>query len=207
MEGPWWSDGRAAQEPFCKLHPVRVDANMKILVTTGMPGAGKEEFLQMCKARGAKVVRMGDAVRAKAKEFGLDPSDASVGTLANEERKRFGMDVWAKRTIPLVGGDLVVIDGTRGPDEIRAFKIAFGEALMVVAIHSSQKTRFDRLKGRGRPDSPSTMEEFEARERRELAWGLGEVIALADYMVVNEGTIPDLKREVNMLLDKLLGKR
>jgi dephospho-CoA kinase len=180
---------------------------MKILVTTGMPGAGKEEFLKICQARGAKVVRMGDVVRSKAKEFGLDSSDASVGTLANEERKRYGMDVWAKRTIPLVGGDLVVIDGTRGPDEIKAFKNAFGEALKVAAIHSSQKTRFERLKGRGRPDSPATMEEFETRERREFAWGLGEVIASADYMVVNEGTIADLKREVNFLLDKLLGKR
>ena len=180
---------------------------MKILVTTGMPGAGKEEFLKICQARGAKVVRMGDVVRAKAKEFGLDPSDASVGSLANEERKRYGMDVWAKRTIPLVGGDLVVIDGTRGPDEIKAFKNAFGDALKVVAIHSSQRTRFERLRGRGRPDSPATMEEFETREQRELAWGLGEVIASADYMVVNEGTISDLKRNVNVLLDKLLGKR
>jgi len=180
---------------------------MKILVTTGMPGAGKEEFLKMCQARGAKVVRMGDVVRAKAKGFGLDPSDASIGTLANEERKRYGMDVWAKRTIPFIGGDLVVIDGTRGLDEIRAFKNAFGEDLKVVAIHSAQRTRFERLKGRGRPDSPTTMEEFEARERRELAWGLGEVIALADFMVVNEGTIPDLRREVSSLLDGLLGKR
>jgi dephospho-CoA kinase len=180
---------------------------MKILVTTGMPGAGKEEFLQICKARGAKVVRMGDVVRAKAKEFGLDDSDTSVGTLANEERKRYGMDVWAKRTIPFVGGDLVVIDGTRGPDEILAFKHAFGEDLKVVAIHSSEKTRFERLKGRGRPDSPNTMEEFEKRERRELAWGLGEVIACSDHMIVNEGTIADLKRDVNALLDRILGKR
>jgi len=180
---------------------------MKIIVTTGMPGAGKEEFLKICQARGAKVIRMGDVVRAKAKEFGLDSSDASVGTLANEERKRYGMDVWAKRTIPLVGGDLVVIDGTRGPDEVRAFKRAFGEDLKVVAIHSSEKTRLDRLKGRGRPDSPATLDEFETRERRELAWGLGEVIACSDYMVVNEGTISDLKREVNALLDRILGTR
>ncbi len=180
---------------------------MKILVTTGMPGAGKEEFLKICQARGAKVVRMGDVVRTKVKEFGLDDSDNSVGTLANEERKRYGMDVWAKRTIPLVGGDLVVIDGTRGPDEIRAFKNAFGENLKVVAIHSSEKTRFERLKDRSRPDSPTTLEEFEKREKRELAWGLGEVIASADYMIVNEGTLTDLKRDVNALLDKILGKR
>ncbi len=180
---------------------------MKILVTTGMPGAGKEEFLLICQARGARVVRMGDVVRAKAKEFGLDASDLSVGTLADEERKRYGMDIWAKRTIPFVGGDLVVIDGTRGPDEIYAFKKAFGEDLVVVALHSREKTRFERLKGRGRPDSPATLDEFAKRERRELAWGLGEVIACADYMIVNEGSIPDLKREVNVLLDKILGKR
>jgi dephospho-CoA kinase len=149
---------------------------------------------------------MGDIVREKAKEFGLDSSDTSVGNLANEERKRFGMDIWAKRTIPYVGGDLVVIDGTRGPDEIRAFKHAFGDDLKVVAIHASPKVRFDRLKARARPDSPAKPSEFDARDRRELDWGLGEAIALADYMVNNDGTLKELKAEVDKLLDKIIGK-
>jgi len=180
---------------------------MKIIITTGMPAAGKEEFLMICQARGAQIVRMGDIVRAKAKEFGLDNSDNSVGTLANEERKRYGMDVWAKRTIPFVGGDLVVIDGTRGPDEVKAFKKAFGESLVVVALHSSPRTRYDRIKTRGRGDSPESLAEFEQREVREMAWGLGNVIATADYMIVNEGTLEDLKVAVDILLDKLLSKR
>jgi dephospho-CoA kinase len=180
---------------------------LKILVTAGMPGSGKEEFLKCCQARGAKVVRMGDIVRAKAKEFGLDSSDTSVGNLANEERKRYGMDIWAKRTIPLVGGDLVVIDGTRGLDEVRAFKHAFGEALKVVAIHASPKVRFERLKARGRPDSPAKLEDFETRDRRELAWGLGEVIALADRFVRNDSTVEALKVEVDGLMDEVLRKR
>jgi len=177
---------------------------MKILVTTGMPGSGKEEFLKCCQAREAKVVRMGDIVRNKAKEFGLDPSDSSVGTLANEERKRYGMDIWAKRTIPYVGGDFVVIDGTRGLDEIKAFKHAFGESLVTVAIHSSAKTRFERLKSRSRQDSPTTRVEFDQRDKRELEWGLGEAIALADYMIINESTLGDLKRDVDRLLDAIL---
>lgn len=180
---------------------------LKILVTTGMPGCGKEEFLKCCVTRGAHVVRMGDMVREKAQEFGLDLSDKSVGNLADEERKRFGMDIWAKRTIPFVGGDLVVIDGTRGPDEIRAFKNAFGEALKVVAIHASPKTRFERLRGRGRPDSPSNFSEFDVRDRRELEWGLGDAIALADFMVVNDGSLDELKMQVDRLLDGLLGSR
>ncbi len=177
---------------------------MKILVTTGMPGSGKEEFLKCCQARGAKIVRMGDIVRDKAKEFGLDPSDSSVGTLANEERKRYGMDIWAKRTIPYVGGDFVAIDGTRGLDEIRAFRHAFGEKLLVVAIHSSAGTRFERLRSRSRQDSPATRAEFDQRDRRELEWGLGEAIALADHMIVNESTLEDLKRDVDNLLDSVL---
>ncbi len=180
---------------------------MKILVTTGMPGSGKEEFLKICEARGAKIVRMGDIVREKAREFGLNSSDVSVGTLANDERKRYGMDVWAKRTIPYVGGELVVIDGTRGPDEIKAFKSAFGEDLKVVAIHTSPRTRFERLKARARPDYPTTWEEFEHREQRELAWGLGQAIAQADFMVVNESTLADLKKAVDKLLDKVIGKK
>lgn len=177
---------------------------MKILVTTGMPGSGKEEFLKCCQARGAKVVRMGDIVREKAKEFGLEPSDSSIGTLANEERKRYGMDIWAKRTIPYVGGDFVAIDGTRGLDEIRAFKHAFGENLLIVAIHSSAKTRFERLKARSRQDSPTTRAEFDQRDRRELEWGLGEAIALADHMIVNESSLEELKREVDKVLDVIL---
>jgi dephospho-CoA kinase len=180
---------------------------MRILVTTGMPGAGKEEFLLVCQARGAKVVRMGDIVRDKVRELGLDPSDNSVGTLANDERKRYGMDIWAKRTIQFVGGDFVLIDGARGLDEVRAFKRAFGEDLMVVAIHSSPKTRYGRIKVRSRGDSPTTWDQFEERDRRELAWGLGGVIATADYMIVNEGTLDELKAEVARLLDRLLAKR
>lgn len=178
---------------------------MKIYVTTGMPGAGKEEFLRCCEERGAKVIRMGDIVRARAKQLGLDPSDASVGTLANEERRRYGKDVWAKRTIQFVGGKTVCIDGSRNPEEIDAFKKAFGEDLKVVAIHSSPKTRHERLKARGRHDSPQSEAEFDVRDRRELTWGLGEVIALADFMIVNESTTEELRKRICDLLDKTQG--
>jgi dephospho-CoA kinase len=179
---------------------------LKILVTAGMPGSGKEEFLQCCLARGAVIIRMGDIVREKAKEFGLEPSDKNLGDLANEERMRYGMDIWAKRVIPLVGGELVAIDGTRGPDEIKAFKHAFGDDLKVVAIHSSPGTRFDRLKSRQRSDSPAKLADFEQRDRRELDWGLGDAIALADFMVVNEGALDELTSQVYALLDELLKK-
>jgi len=57
---------------------------------------------------------------------------------------------------------------------------------VLVAVHASPRERFRRLKSRGRPDDPTTWEEFVERDMRELELGIGNVIALADVMIVNE---------------------
>ena len=38
------------------------------------------------------------------------------------------------------------------------------------------------------------------REKRELAWGLGNVIAIADIVVINEGCLAKLKEKMNKIL-------
>jgi dephospho-CoA kinase len=61
--------------------------------------------------------------------------------------------------------------------------------MIVVAVHSSPETRFRRLQERGRSDSPSDWSEFQERDRREIGWGLAELIALADEMLVNDSDL------------------
>ena len=51
-------------------------------------------------------------------------------------------------------------------------------------------------------DDPKSWEGFVKRDLRELKVGLGDVIATADYMVINEGT----KRELETKLMRLLRK-
>jgi dephospho-CoA kinase len=82
----------------------------------------------------------------------------------------------------------VVLDGVRSPAEVEYLR-EIGPA-RVLAIHASPQRRFERLRLRGRPDDPSSPEELAARDRTELALGAGEVIALADGMIVNEGIAP-----------------
>ena len=62
---------------------------------------------------------------------------------------------------------------------------------MIVAVHASPRTRFSRLSTRGRRDDPKSWEEFVARDMKELGFGIGDVIALADVMVVNEDKSPE----------------
>ena len=178
---------------------------MKVLCVTGMPGCGKEEFLRVAAERGFTIVRMGDAVRDAAARQSLPTFDEAIGGFAHEEREKHGYGVWAERTLPRVQGERVVIDGLRGIAELEAFRSALGESIQVVAIHAAPKVRFDRLRQRNRGDAPATWEEFRARETRELRWGLGDVIATADYMIVNEGELGAFRARAREVVESVLG--
>jgi dephospho-CoA kinase len=174
---------------------------MRVVVLAGMPGSGKEEFVLVARALGYDVVHMGDVVRAEATKQNVKNTDKGVGGFANAERQSHGYDIWAKRCVPYVHKPRTIIDGSRGLDELEVFRKAFGDEVELVAIYAPQKQRYRRLIERGREDAPRSWEEFSERDRRELSWGLGSLIAMADVMLVNEGTLEDFKRACKMYLE------
>jgi dephospho-CoA kinase len=176
---------------------------MVLIVIAGMPGAGKEEFVSVAIERGYQVVRMGDVVREFAAMTSTGISDKGVGGFANEERQKFGYDIWAKRCVDRVASERTIIDGSRGVMELKVYQERFGENIKLVAIHSSPMTRYPRLVRRARGDAPRSKEEFEARDDRELSWGLGSLIALADSMIVNEGTLEEFRSDCARVLGSI----
>lgn len=177
----------------------------RALCITGMPGCGKEEVLQVAAEGGFAVVRMGDVVRAEAARRGIPATDAGVGGMADEERRLHGPAVWARRTLEAVQADEIVIDGVRSLHEVVHFQKAFGEGLTVVAIHASPRTRHRRIAERAREDDALTEEDLRQRDERELSWGLGHVIAMADRMIVNEGNLEALQSQARALLQEIFG--
>jgi dephospho-CoA kinase len=173
---------------------------MRILVVAGMPGAGKEELVQVGLSYGYAVVRMGDVVRAEASKQALRTDDKGVGGFANSERQIHGLDIWAKRCVPFVTHERTIIDGSRGSQELDFFRQAFGEDVQLVAVHSSPRSRYPRLQARNRTDAPRSWEEFQERDARELGWGLGNLIAVADVMLINEGTLDEFRELVRGFL-------
>ncbi len=173
---------------------------IKVLVVTGMPGAGKEEFVKVAQRKGYTIIRMGDVVRQEAERQGVVMDDRGIGGFASTERQTHGPDIWAHRCLDLLGPGLTVIDGSRSLMEMRAFRSALGEDTELVAVHSSPTVRFHRLRKRNRSDAPQSIREFEERDERELGWGLGSLIAMADTMLVNEGKL----EEFHALVEKEL---
>jgi len=134
---------------------------------------------------------MGDVVREEAARRGLRIDASTLARLSLELRQTAGWDVIAKMTAErLPSADVVVVEGVRCPAEVEFFRRHFSN-VFVVAIHCSPKGRFQRLRSRQREDDPKSWDEFVDRDRREISLGIGEVIALADFMLVNEGVSKD----------------
>jgi dephospho-CoA kinase len=186
--------------------------NVVVIGLVGMPGAGKSLAIEALKARkGAKIVNMGDMVREQVTKAGLPITPENLGKKAEDLRKKRGPDVVAQLTADKVSegskdGDLVVIDGLRSMQEVSFFRARW--PFPVIAVHSPPATRHARLRTRLRADDSAEPGYYEARDARELKFGIAEVIALADEMIVNsartsEAELQEMASEaVNRLLTR-----
>ncbi|MHB8584504.1 MAG: AAA family ATPase [Thermoplasmatota archaeon] len=176
---------------------------MRAVAFTGMPGAGKSEAVESARAAGIPVVRMGDAVWEEVRRRGLPIVDENVGKVATEMRQTHGRGIWAVRTLEAIhkiDAHEVVIDGVRNVEEVAAFREALGHDFVLVAIHASPNTRLERILARKRPDDAPDEATFRARDARELGWGIGSVIALADIMLVNEASQASIREAALRIL-------
>lgn len=172
----------------------------QLILIVGMPGCGKGEFISIAKEYGYTPLVMGDVVREEAIKRGLDIKDS--GNVAKQLRDEEGAAAIAHLTLQKIGKEKkYIIDGVRGISEVEEFKKHFNTVL--VAIHSSPRARFERLRRRGREDDPKTYEDFNARDRRELGFGLENAIARADFMIINEGCIGTMQKNVRECLERL----
>lgn len=181
---------------------------MRVVGFTGMPGSGKSEAMEVAKARGHPVVRMGDLIWEEVERQGLPRDAAHVGKVANAMRESHGKDVWARRTAERVrkvaaGQRLVLIDGVRSHEEVETLRRELGHDFLLVAIHTDPDHRFQRMAARGRADDSKDVAMLRVRDEREMGWGIARTIALADEMLVNDGTLDQFRAKVGALLDRV----
>jgi dephospho-CoA kinase len=176
-----------------------------IVGLSGMPGSGKSIVVTVAQDLGFSVVIMGDIVREETKRRKLVVNPKNIGEVMLELRKSGGKSIVAKKCIPKIkelANQKIIIDGMRSLHELDLFKKYFSE-FYIISVHSSPKTRYKRLNQRGRSDDSRDLIVFEERDRRELNVGLGKVIAMSDYMIINEGNIEDIKRKSYEILQRI----
>ncbi len=174
-----------------------------------MPGAGKGVFRRTVQRISYPVVTMGDEVREEVKRRNLKPTPKNLGKTMLNLRELEGPVAIAKRCIPKLKnatGKIVFIDGIRSLVEVDEFKKHFPNFILI-AIHTAPKTRYQRLFRRRRSDDPTNWETFMERDLRELGIGMGAVISIADQVIVNKGTLPQLRQKIMQVLKEVLGNK
>jgi len=180
--------------------------NGKIIIgLAGMPGAGKSVVVNAAKENGYGIVVMGDVVREETVSRGLELNPQNIGKVMLDLREKEGKNVVAKRCVPKIEKSLqpkIIVDGVRSLNEVEEFKNHFPK-FTLVAVHSSPETRFKRLYHRQRSDDPKNWQVFSERDMRELDVGLGEAIAMAEHIIINEEKYEVVKRKANEVLRKV----
>ncbi len=188
----------------------------KIVAIVGMPGAGKSEVAGEFKKRGYQYLRFGQITLDEIKKRGLEPTEENERPIREELRKKYGPGAFATLNIPKFDEALktgnVVGDGLYSWSEYKILKDKYGENLIVVAVYASPKLRYERLAGRAarHGEDPKlkyrsfTPEASKARDFAEIEnIEKGGPIAMADYTILNIGTIDELRTETEKIFDEI----
>jgi dephospho-CoA kinase len=175
-----------------------MEADKLVIGLGGMPGSGKSLVVETAKELGYKIVTMGDVIREETRNRGLELTPSNVGKVMLALRAEGGNYVIAEKCVPKIQAQpsrRVLVDGLRSLYEADIFKEHFS-SFTLVAVHAPPLMRFERLKLRGRSDDPKDWAVFHERDMRELGVGLGNVIALAEQILVNDDSIDMFKASV-----------
>lgn len=97
----------------------------------------------------------------------------------------------------------IVIDGVRSREEIEAIKKLGGR---VIYVEAKPEIRFERLMRRkaSKDRGIKTFEDFkEMDDAEERLYHTSKLKELADYVIVNEGTLEELREKVERIIEEL----
>jgi len=189
----------------------------KLICIAGMGGAGKSQVAELImEKKNYAFIRFGQAVLDEVIKSGQKPSEALERKIREELRAKHGMAVIAKLNIPKIDKLLkkgnVVADGLYSWEEYLELKNRYGEKLIVIAVYAPPKVRYGRLEGRAKKHGKDenlrfrsfTRKESEARDYAEIEnLHSAGPIAMADYTIINDGYIGDLREKVDEVLEKI----
>jgi dephospho-CoA kinase len=182
-----------------------VNADKLVVGLAGMPGSGKSLVVDTARELGYAIVIMGDVIRQETLNRDLELTPQNVGRVMLELRQKGGDCIIAQKCTPIIEEQItskVLVDGLRSLYEAITFKEHFAK-FSLVAVYASPETRFSRLFKRHRSDDSTEWTGFHERDMRELSVGLGNVIAMAEEIIVNENSFDYVKNEATKVLMRI----
>ncbi|MDD5750952.1 MAG: deaminase [Candidatus Peribacteraceae bacterium] len=183
----------------------------RVICLTGFMGSGKGEVVKMLQERGFMYASLSDAVREEATLRGLPHTREHLQAVGNDLRAKGGAGALGAKVRAIVERKAAdwVIDGVRHPDEWRELRKLSHASL--IGITAGDDVIVERLLQRDR-EGGLTAEEIRAKLQKEK--GIGEppegqqvraCLERADFLIINEGTLPELETKLDHFFGLLDG--
>lgn len=176
----------------------------KLYAIVGMCGSGKSIASDYLVSKGFNKVYFGGVTMDKLKEANLEVNPLNEKMMREKLRSELGMGAFAIVLLPKIkecfNNGNTVLDGVYSYDEVKILKENFSE-LKIIAIVCDKDIRYNRLSIR--EVRPLTNEEASARDIAEVEnIAKAPPIAMADYYILNNGTIEEYKTRLEEILER-----
>lgn len=182
-------------------------AKRKIIAVLGLSGSGKTEAMNyLLKKLNWPKVYFGDVTFDEMKSRGLEINEKNEREVRESLRVQFGQLIYAQRVIEkiesLPDDKNVLVESLYSWPEYLEFEKKFGEDFITIAVYASSKIRYGRLSRR--PVRPLTPEECQSRDYAQIEnLTQANAIAMADYTLINEGSMEDLYKKIDKIISDL----
>jgi dephospho-CoA kinase len=178
----------------------------KVLAVVGLCGSGKSEVSKILQEKGLGYIRFGQVTMDEIRARGLEINEYNEKKVREELRERYGMAAYATLNLAkiesLLGKSSVVADGLYSWEEYIELEKKFGSDLILICIYTTRALRYERLSSR--IERPLTRELAVSRDYAEITRSnKGGPIAIADYLVINDGSLEELKTKLNEILKRI----
>lgn len=181
---------------------------MIILGITGTLGAGKGTVAEYLKEKGFNHYSVREFLTEEIVKRGMPVNRDSMVAVANELRQKNGSSYILDQLYAQAQaqGKDAVIESIRTVGEVQELR---KKGMLLLSVDADPHVRYSRVQFRKTETDHISFETFMEHELRESEGddpgkqNLRHTVKLADYHVTNDGTVEDLRVQVNAILDTI----
>lgn len=183
---------------------------MQTKIVIGLVGemaAGKSTATEYLKTKyNAVTFRFSDMLRDILNRIHVEPERANLQSLSTFVRQTYGEDIMSKviaQDVSMSNDAVIITEGIRRPSDITYLRELPG--FFIIAINTDERTRYERIVKRHEnpDDAQKTWEQFQTEGTQESEQKIKEIAEIADFKINNDGSVEDLKKQLDEIINKL----